>query len=374
MASSFEIIVSRTGIGELTRITQFHKLEYVLVENDIGALTLVLPDTYSSTLFSTDTVLEVYRTLDGVTSLEGETVWFVRDTSITLNQAGEWLFTIVAFDAKELLKRRIVNGYAGSTISAKTDNADDIMRAIVREQLGPSAASDIAGIRYVIGVEADKGTNQAIAKAFAWRNVLAVLQDIANVLPAYSQRVAFHVVKSPGSLNDLEFRVHNARWGIDHSQDSGQPIVFSPDNGSLSDVQILFDAREEANVGYIGGEGEGQLRQLAQGYAPGSISRSYWNRREVFIDARNNSQATQLVSEAVAYISSRLARYRVSGKVQQTDDLEYGVEYRWGDEVVASAHGVSVDAIIKAVHVTADQNGESIDITLSSESLLFAQS
>lgn len=367
MASSFEIIVSRTGIGELTRITQFHKLEYVLVENDIGALTLTLPDTYSSTLFATDTILEVYRTLDGVTSLEGETIWFVRDTSLTLNQAGEWLFTVVAFDAKELLKRRIVNNYAGSAQAAKTDQADDMMRAIVREQLGSSASSDAAGIRYIIGVEADQGANLAISKSFAWRNVLAVLQDIAGEVLNAGQHIAFHVVKNTGSFNELEFKARSGQWGIDHSQSSGQAIVFSPDNGSLSDIQILFDARDEITVGRGGGEGEGELRQLATGYVPSAVARSYWNRREAFVDARNTRTLAQLASEVSAYVISKLARWRFTGKVQQTDDLEYGVEYRWGDKVVASAHGLSFDSIIKIVHVTADAGGETIDITLSAE-------
>jgi len=367
MASSFEIVVSRTGIGEIARINQFASLEYVLVENDIGALTLVLPDVYSSDTFQTDTMLEVYRTLDGVTSLEGETVWFVRDTSITLDTSGQWLFTIVAFDAKELLRRRIVNNYAGSAQASKTDNADDMMRAIVREQLGPSAAADAAGYRYIIDVEADQGANLSISKSFAWRNVLVVIQDIADEVLNAGQHVAFHVIKNATSFNDLQFVVRNVQWGVDHSSTSGDPIVFSPDNGALSDVQILFDARDEVTVGRVGGEGEGELRQLATGYVPAAVARSYWNRREAFVDARNTRTLEQLASEVSAYVITKLARYRFTGKAQQTADLEYGIEYFWGDRVVASAHGFTFDAIIKTVHVTANASGETIDITLSAE-------
>lgn len=368
-ASSFSLRILRTGFGVLGTIEQFVSLEYVLVENDFGALTLTLPDTFPQDWFTTDTIIEVYRTIDDVTTLEGETIWFVRDTSIVLTPAGEWFFQIVAFDAKHLLKRRIVDGHAGSPLSAQTGPADNTMRQIVREQLGASAPSDVVGPRQIIGVEPNAALYQSISKAFAWRNVLEVLKDIASEM-ALTEHCAFHVVKDNAAFNGLEFRIRRGAWGVNHGQASATPIVFTPENGGLFDVSILFDTRDEVNVVRIGGQGEGALRVLAFGYSLFSAQRSAWNRIEAFVDARNTSTSSELISDGFAYFSQRLARYKFTGKVQQTAELKYGVHYKWGDIVVASARGFTFDVHLKTVHVTANANGETIDIGVSAEKFL----
>lgn len=366
MASSFEIVVSRTNIGELTRITQFHALSYVLVENDIGALSLSLPDIYPTSLFETDTILMVYRTDEGVTSLEGETVWFVRSVSYSLNSAGEWLLNLTAYDAKHLLKRRIIRSHAGLSFSSKTDPIDDMMREIVYEQLGSNTLTDFAGDRYIIDVEPDTSSYSVIDKAFAWRNVFEVIKDLSD--QALTEEYgSFHVAYTPGALNDLQFKIRRGGWGIDHSSDSGQVLTFSPESGSLANVTIDYDAREEITFVTIGGQGEGVDR--AYMYMDEAVARlrTYWNRIEAFVDARNTTSSSQMDSEGRARLAASRALIRFSADVQQTATLKYGVHYRWGDIVAASAHGLTFDAHMSKVAVTADAGGESIAIQLTAE-------
>ena len=371
--SSFLITVRRTQGANNTitlgNIERFVRLEYVLVENDVGALSLTLPDTFPQEWFATDTILEVYRTIDGVTTLEGETVWFVRETRFTLTERGEWFFVVIAFDAKHLLNRRIINSYAGSAIASKTGATDNIMRQIVREHLGSSASADAIGPRYIISVEPDTSSYTSESKAFAWRKVFAVLGDMAASVIG-QEYCAFHVAKNEGSQNDLIFRVRRGGWGVDHGSNSGQAVVFTPENGALFNVMVTFDAREEATVARVGGQGEGQNRAGTTVAFSGPMNRSYWNRIEAHVDARNTVQFGELTGEGFAYLSAHLARWRFSAQIQQTAQLKYGINYRWGDTVVANARGLTFDVHLSKVHVKATTAGEDINIQVSAESTL----
>lgn len=367
--SSFRLVVSRTGVGVLGVIERFVSLEYVLTENDVGALSLTLPDTYPQEWFTTDSLIEVYRTIDGVTTLEGETVWFVRESRFVLTERGEWFFAIVAFDAKHLLKRRIVNNYAGSSGASKTGAADNVMRQIVREHLGASAAADIIGARYIIDVEPDSSLYASTSKAFAWRNVFEVVRDIADQL-LLTEFCSFHVTKNTGSFNDLIFRVKRGGWGVDRSQASAQPLLFTPENGSLFNTTVVFDAREEVTVVRVNGQGEGQNRAGTTIASLPAVNRSYWNRIEANVDARNTVEFSQLAAEGNAYLVAKLARWRFNASVQQTADRRYGIDYGWGDIVVASARGLTFDVHINKVSVSASSAGERIGIQVSAESLL----
>lgn len=366
--SSFLITVRRTqGTNNtitLGQIDRFVKLEYVLVENDVGALSLTLPDTFPQEWFATDTILEVYRTIDGVTTLEGETVWFVRETRFTLTERGEWFFIVIAFDAKHLLDRRIVLNYAGSSQASKTGTSDNIMRAIVREQLGASASADGVGVRRIIDVETDSNLFPSISKAFAWRNVLAVVKDIADSL-LLSGYCAFHVVKSLGAYNDMLFRVRRGAWGVDRGSTSASPMLFTPENGALFNVSIAFDARDEITVVRVNGPGEGANRIGGLGAHTGAMARAYWNRIEAHVDARQTVQFSELLTEALAYLMSHRSGYKFTANIQQTAQLKYGVHYFWGDIVVAAARGLAFDTHLRKVSVIVDANGEQINIEVS---------
>lgn len=366
--SSFLITVRRSlgtnNIVTLGNIDRFVKLEYVLVENDIGALSLALPDTFPQEWFETDTILEVYRTIDGVTTLEGETFWFVRETRFTLSERGEWLFVVIAFDAKHLLDRRIVLNYSGSSQASKTGTSDNIMRAVVREQLGASASADSVGIRRIIDVEPDATLFPSISKAFAWRNVLSVVKDIADSL-LLSGYCAFHITRSESAYNGLIFRVKRGAWGVDRGSDSAAPMLFTPENGALFNVSIAFDARDEITVVRVNGPGEGANRIGGLAAHTTALARAYWNRIEAHVDARQTVQFSELLTEALAYLMSHRSGYKFTANIQQTAQLKYGVHYFWGDIVVAAARGLAFNTHLRKVSVVADANGEQINIEVS---------
>ena len=371
MSARYLIRIRRRGSGE-TFTETFHTLEYVLVENDIGALQLVLPGTDASPLlFLRDTELEVFRTEDGITSLEGEKPFFARDAQISLSPAGEYLTTITAIDAKHLLTRRIV-AYAAGTAQSRKSNiaADNMMKAIVRENLGSSAVTARQFTDF--GVEADTTSADVMTKAFAWRNVLAVLQEIANAnytgAPTTPRYISFDIVRQGDGT--LQFRTYMDQRGTDRSASSVSPLVLSPDFGTLADASIKYATLDEATAVIVGGPGEESLRLTTTVTAAAATGLSYFNFIEAFADARNGNASTAgLQAEGNSMLQERRARRLFRGRVVQTDSVKYGVHWRWGDRVAAQFAGVTIDdcRIDRVrVRVTPDE-GEQIEAELNAD-------
>lgn len=371
MSARYLIRIRRRGAGE-TIIEMFHTLEYVLVENDVGGLQLVLPGADVSPLISLrDTEVEVYRTEGGVTTLEGEKPFLIRDVQVALSPAGEYLTTITAVDAKHLLKRRIVAYAAGTSTSRKSNvAADDMMKAIVRENLGSSAAA--ARQFSDFGVEADTTSADVQTKAFAWRNVLTVLQEISNAnytgAPTTPRYISFDVVKQGDGT--LQFRTYMDQRGTDRSLSSASPLVLSPEFGTLADASIKYATMDEATAVVVGGPGEESLRLTATVTASALTGLSYFNYIEAFADARNGNASTAgLQSEGYNVLQERRARRLFKGRVVQTDAVRYGVQWRWGDRVAATFAGVTVDDCrIDRVRVRiTPERGEEIDAQLNAD-------
>jgi hypothetical protein len=370
-ASTFRIVARRYGLGQVAQIDQFASLDYALVENDVGALSLVIPDDpvlAPPALLQRDTWLEVYRTIGGWTKLEGEKGWFVRDVEYILNQAGERLIRIVAFDWKHLLKRRIVNAVAGSAESRKTSAAfDDIAKAFVRENLGSSAA---AARRFPgLTVDINRTACPVGSKSAAWRNVLTVLQELAQASatqgiasPVY---LSFDIVKTGDDA--MEFRTYVGQRFGNSSLTSGQTLILSPEAGTLADVRLVRKTSDEANVVKVGGVGEGEQRITTEVSTAARLASSF-NYIEAFTDARNGGTTTaELQAEGYQTLRERGARQTFAAKFVQTDLVRYGLQINWGDRVVCQYGNIIVDncrADRVRVRVTPEA-GEQIDIAFS---------
>ena len=369
MAAIYRIVVRRRGLTQLD-LPPFHTLEYVLVENDIGALQLVMPGAtpFADILTERDTELEIYRTEDGVTTLEGDKPFFVRNAEIALSSSGEYLQTITAVDAKHLLKRRIV-AYAAGTAQARkaTVRADDMMKAIVRENLGSSAAA--ARQFPDFGVDADESSADFLTKSFAWRNVLTTLQEIADAnytgAPTTPRYISFDIVRDGATT--LRFRTFMDQRGIDRSLGGNNTLILSPEFGTLADAAIKTVTLDEVTAVVVGGPGEESLRVTTTVTLANVAALSSYNYIEAFADARNGGTSTaSLQAEGNALLQERRGRRLFRGRVVQTDTTRYGVHWRWGDVVVAQFAGQTIDdcRIDRVrVRVTPDA-GEQIDAEL----------
>src|SRR3990172_11852280 len=184
----------------LTQLEVFSSLDYTRIVNSVGSLVVTIPNIYDQYLFSgTDIIrdnrIEVYRRIGGGSFYRDmETQWLAVKGNKILNERGERLTKITCVDLMQLLTRRIVAYNSGAAQASKTDQADDVMKAIIRENFGSLATDTSRSWLTYLSIEANFGLGQSISKAFSRRKVLTVLKELANASYQAGTYVAFDIV------------------------------------------------------------------------------------------------------------------------------------------------------------------------------------
>ena len=341
--------------------------ELVRVENDVGALTLTLPGYYPRSLFKKDGLIEIWRQVgNGAPYLETETLWLQRRWRWTWNRTGsgvEILRRILCFDLNHLLRRRKVDYVAGSAQAAQRDEADDLLKAIAAQNLGASATDATRSWATYLDIQANATQAPVIRKAFAKRTVLDVMQEIAQSSFEAGTYLAFDLMcKSPPNQGafKLEFRTYTGQRGVDHTFPGGNPpLLIGPEFGNLNNVEMDDDAEDEATRAIVAGSGQGAARQVARADDAGRQGESPFGLIEAYLDAFQSG--TSLADEADALLRSREPRRTLTGDIEPTSGLLYGIHWNWGDLVTAQVDGESFDAHLRAVSITVDrEQGERV--------------
>lgn len=355
--------------------------EYAVTENGVCALTITLPGRYPLSLFKKDGVIELWRSIDGgAPYLDTGRVWLQRRWKKTIKKSTR-TWQVGCVDLNHLLTRRFVDYPSGiitiapgqDTASEKKQAADDMGKQIVRENLGANAAPAVRKIDTWLAVQANASAAPSMSKAFSERNVLTVLQEIAQASFNNGTYLVFDTVCSvppgSGSAMQFEFRSYTGQRGVDHRFPGGNPpLLLGPDFGNLDDVEYDEDATNEATRSIVGGQGQGQARNFRRKDDAARQGESPFALIETFKNATGISTNAGLDNEADALLKSMLPRKTLVGKIVPTSGLIYGVHYGWGDFVTAQVDGLSVDMHLNKVHVvrSRDQH-EKIDVGLRAE-------
>lgn len=346
-------------------IQAFNSLEYVKTQNAIGSLVIVMPrGLMQYDEFQVGDIFEVWREKGGVLELQNETAYFLQDWEFYTDSAGAEYIQLKANDANWLLDTAIVWAYAGSAAASKTDYPDDMMKAIVEEQLG--ATSAIASRTKLTCAPDLSAGGDEITKALAYRNVLDVVTDIAEQAKEAGVNLYFDVVRTaPGTF---EFRTYTGQRGQDHGRLSGDPRLVGKQYGNLSEATFGTYHADERNDILVGGQGEDESRLLVERYNTARMFASKWNRREYFKDSRDEETTAALNSDGDAALEEFAPKQVLTGTLNDTPGMQYNIHYQFGDILSAEAFGYFVDCHVRSVRVKVDQdNGEQIDVRLRGE-------
>lgn len=350
-----EVYLDRDDGTRLALLDQFESLEYALVVNDIGACTIVLPGSFAS-LVAPDRRIEVWRAPESG-KLAMQRVYFTRKIKDQTDRDGNRWLIVTGYDGNYLLAGRIVAYAVGSAQASQTDQADDLMKSIVDENLGSGATDssrDWSGNS--LTVQADLAAGPSLTRGFSRRNVLTVLQDLAESARQAGTEVYFDVVSTTPTA--LEFQTFTGQRGRDHTYPNGSPpVLLGVEFSNLAEPEHDQDYSDEVTFAYAGGQGEGSERVIQTAEDTTRSGRSIWGRREGFADARNESAAGGVTAAAQALVAEGRPRRRFTGRIVDTPGTRYGVHWAWGDKVTAVYEGQSFDAHIRAVRVTVDKGG-----------------
>jgi hypothetical protein len=341
----------------------YTRLELGYREKQIGWLTLDLPGFLSRDVFPIDGLVRVERSIDGAPPyLEGDRAWLIQKVTYLVGAQGTVTTRVVAVDGNDLLRRRIVDYNADTANTDKTDLADDMMKEIVRENFVSATDTTRNLSSTLFSVDADVGAAPSLTKAFTRREVLAVLQELAEAATLAGTYTTFEVVWTGAAF---AFRTWTGQRGVDHS--GADRVLLGPAYRNLTDVEDTDDATEEATRVIAGGQGEGADREIARADDATRQGASPYNLIEDFSNQNNTADATQLADEADSLLQLRRPRRVISGTFVDTPGATYGRHFGYGDLIVAEVNSQSVTCRVDAVHITVSGGREQVDIRLRSE-------
>ena len=347
-------------------IQAFNSLEYVKTQNAIGTLVVDLPRRLMQyDQFAVGDIFEVWREKNGTLELQNETAYFLQDWQFWTDGNGAEFIRLTASDANWLLDTAIVWAYSGSAAASKTDYPDDMLKAIVKEQLG--ASSGVASRTKLTCAPDLSAGGASITKDFAYRGVLTTIQEICEVAQEKnSVWLGFDVVRTaPGQF---EFRTYTGQRGQNHGRASGDPRLVGRQYGNLSEASFGTYHADERNVVLVAGQGEDAARTWVTRTNDARMNASKWNRREYFKDSRDEDTTAALEADGDAALDEFRPRQVLTGTLHDTPGMQYGIHYQFGDVLSAEAFGYFVDCHVGSVKVKVDQNGgEQLDIKLRGE-------
>lgn len=385
MPTTYEAWVARSDGVRLACLDDFDSIDYVLGANTDTELEIILRGDYPQTFLAIDNRIEVWRFIDNLPGyLDGEKVWLIRYVEERWRGA-EHVLTLAAVSSTEILATREILYDAESAYAAKTDNADDMMKAIVREAFtssalvadrdGYSASDSTPNISAYLTVQADLAQGVSTTMGFSRKNVLETLQEIARKSAEDGTAIYFDIVAIP-SVNaaglagtTLEFRTYKTLRGIDHTFPSGlAPLTLSMEFGNLDDVTLARDHRGEVTFVSAAGTGLNADRQITFDSDTTRMGISPFNRRERVIQAfsaQEDSNARQAIATAELRAGRPLRIF--AARLVETEQTRYGVHWRWGDKVTAIVGTQQFDCKIDVVRVSVADGVENIQADLRIE-------
>ena len=331
----------------------------------IGQLTMTLPGTtYPLAYWQRDMQLAVMRSVEGTAPyLEGQTRWFLRRWQNAKTKNSD-LTTLTFLDANCLLARRFVLYPANSSQAQKTDQLDDMAKAIVRENYGSLATDTSRDISTWLSVEADMSLLPSDTLAFSWRNVMRVIQDLAAASLGGGTYGAFDVIWDDGI--GYQFRGYKDQRGADRRA----LVEISEDAGNLIDPKITFDYFNEVTHVTALGNGEETARETATAIDADRAAASPYNRHELVVDCRNlqPGDSTGLQAEADRALAAGRGKITLSGRIADVPGSRYGYDYWFGDYVMVKQAGYTLACRVDQVTLTINRQGtELIDVAYSGE-------
>jgi hypothetical protein len=361
----------------------FYKLDYVMNESDVGALTLEMPALFPSTWLTIDCSIEVWRStdIDGKSwALDGSRLWLVNKVRWVGGATPRLI--IGAVDTIDILRRRIVAYAAGTTYSSKgPEYIDEIIRQVIVENFGSVAVNHSRDItQFDTGFEwthqgapviftFSAGLLPQTRKGFAWRNVWEVVKELLGEAATLGTYASVQCRFLP-SIDTIEFVLIVGTTGADRGLKSANPLILSEDSGTLKDVSIELDWTSTASAIYAGGAGEGANRLILYATDQARQFASPFARIEKFIENTSIENRAALQSEVNSALREARPIKRFEGFVNETETLRYGYDYALGATLVASAENQMFNCRIIQVQVTVDSKGETIRARLAQDELL----
>lgn len=276
-------------------------------------------------LFELDGILEGWwrDAENGIAWRREFTAWAI-DTDKWTDAGGLKQFISAGLGLEDLLGRTIIDTYSGSAESQASGTGEEVLKEYVDEQAGPGA-----GTRARTGLSLEATHSPALGSLWdgqrSNKNLLIVCQQIAE-----ATGVQFGIERT-GDYT-FEFQV----WT---PTDRSDTVIFAEERGNMGEPRVTSRGSQVSNWVKIGGEGEADDREIAYREDATSVALSPQNRREIFLQAVDQSGSGQLESRGDQALAENRAAQSFTFSPLQTPGCLYGKHYFLGDLVRALYDG-----------------------------------
>ena len=357
-------------------------IDYTRTVNNVGNLVISVPwGAMPDDWLVEDTILEYWRQpTGGAQYLEGDTIFLIHQADKIYQSSGEKIIQITAPDANEIINHHVIpydNGtsYASKGGSTAPITADDMAKAYVRENMGSLAVDTARDMTPWVIVQANSSAAPLLQKDAGAKNLLNTLQEIANSSYQLGTYLAFDLVSTiPNSGVQLEFRTYINYRGLDHrwnptSPSFGSAVLLSVEGGAITAAQRGIDFRSQVSAAYAAGQNPGGkgTRPFVLATDPNTVATSPWSRHEGIVNTASTSDATTLYHEALAYLFSNRVKKTFTAAYHDTDQVQYGKEFRFGDYVTCSIDNELIDCRLNVVNIHYENKAETITPTFQAD-------
>lgn len=348
------------------------KLDYARTQGSVGAMVVDLPNKYPKEWFEQDNYFEVGRSIDGGPfDIHLDTRWLINAREKPY-RSGSYRWVITALDATSLVKWRTVAHYKGEAYSKKSGRGDDLMKAFMRENCTATAIaySNLSGFSLIppqrqinnLTIEADTSQGALMDYEGQHKRLSDVFADIAKTSQGKGTWLGWDVAWDG---NSNIFRTYTGQRGTDRRAD----LTLRPGYG-LGDGSLKIDWSESYTVVFAGGDGANNARNVVVAIDQQRLADSPHAWREVFQDAKDKSGLTYIQDDALPRLREGRPKYSLAAQVIQQENLVFGRDYDYGDQLGVEFDGESFDARFSGARVVVEGGKDQITIGLSESGTL----
>ena len=251
--------------------------------------------------------------------------------SIGSDGKGSQIRTITGYDARYILKRRVIANLNSNGLWTMTDKGEVVLRSLIYDQCGLGAATKRRlPINNVIPATADaKGKIYSVSENFT--NLYEVCKTIATQ-SEIGWRIAFN-----GTLLNLE---------VFEGQDLSSIVRFDTNYESLANGEFVDSSDAYSNAIYIGGKGQNDNRDIYEGEdgSPTGLDRfeSWDNQSSLTVEAEYEAEAISMLTQYGQTLT-------MSGNGLAKCPYIFREQYDVGDFITVAFSGKSAKAQILSI-------------------------
>lgn len=249
---------------------------------------------------------------------------------------GSQIRTITGYDARYLLKRRVIKNMNSNGLWAMTGKGELVLRTLINDQCGTNAETK----RRLPIINTIPTSENAIG------NTYSVSESFSNL---------YEVCKTIATQSEIGWRIEfdgtNLNLVCYSGEDRSQTVRFDTDYESLAEGEFTDSSDAFSNAIYVGGKGQNDDRDIYEGEdAIGGNSPSGLDRFECWDNQSSMTTESEYEAEALSMLSQYGQTITLSGKGLAKCPYVFQEQYNVGDMITVAFSGKS--AVVQILSVT----------------------